>query len=63
MIRSYDEVALVDRLGSLDPVHRTAFALSCGQRLLPLYQRFAERSAPAAADRWLGVADRLWAVL
>lgn len=62
-MQSYDEDGLVDRVARVDPVRRTAFALSCAQRLLPLYQRFVERSGSADPGKLIGVADRLWAVL
>lgn len=40
-MRTFDEVVIVARLAALDRRSKTAFAASCAQRLLPLFERYA----------------------
>lgn len=63
LMHTYDEQALVHDLANLTPARRTAFAAACAQRLLPLYQRFAEQSAAADAEQLVAIVEHVWATL
>lgn len=62
-MRTYDEASIVRRLSSLDRKHKTAFAAACAQRLLPLFQRYADL-APSADGAVVGsVVSLVWEAL
>jgi len=59
----YDEAAIVSRLSDLDRSAKTAFAASCAQRLLPLFERFARSvGTPELAPRLRVIVDAAWDV-
>jgi hypothetical protein len=50
---------LRDELSSVQPQHRSTFALYCGERLLPFYLSFAKITGSSDADVLRGALDRL----
>ena len=62
-MRTYDEVAILARLAALDRSSRTAFAASCAQRLLPLFERYAVSvGAPELGARLRVIVGAAWEV-
>jgi uncharacterized protein YjaG (DUF416 family) len=57
---AFDRQLLQDRLEKLDPLCRTLFALSCAERLFPLYKAFSEKAVQAAPNRLRSTLDHLW---
>lgn len=63
LMLTYDEASIVRRLSRLDRAQKTAFAAACAQRLLPLFQRYAD-VAPSADGAAVGsVVSLVWEVL
>ena len=61
-LRIYDEQALVDRLTALDRRSKTAFAASCAQSLLPLFERYAKSAGvPELGARLGAIVAAAWA--
>lgn len=59
--REYDEQEILARLAALDRRSRTAFAASCAERLVPLFERYARSvGAPELGPRLRGLADAAW---
>lgn len=62
-LRRYDEREILSRLSALDRSAKTAFAASCAQRLLPLFERYARSvGAPELAPRLAAIVDAAWDV-
>lgn len=62
-LRTYDEQAIVARLAALDRRSRTAFAASCAQRLLPLFERYARSvGMPDSGVRLRSIVAAAWDV-
>lgn len=60
-VREYDEQEILARLAALDRRSRTAFAASCAERLVPLFERYARSvGAPERGIRLRGLADAAW---
>lgn len=61
--RAYDEQSVLDRLARLERRSRTAFAASCAQRLLPLFERYAQSTGdPGLGARLGNVVAAAWDV-
>lgn len=59
----YDERELVKRLSRLDRQSKTAFAASCAQRLLPMFDRYAKAAGtPELSSRLAMIVDSAWEV-
>jgi hypothetical protein len=62
-MRKYDEPALLARLKSLDREAKTAFAVACAQRVLPLFERYAQSAGhPERAERLEAILTAVWGV-
>jgi len=62
-LRTYDEPAILERLAALDQRSKTAFAASCAQRLLPLFERYARSvGASEMASRLREIVSAAWDV-
>lgn len=60
-LKTYDESMLVKRLSSLDRESKTAFAAACAQRLLPLFERYAQTAGRRDdPDRLSAVVSAAW---
>jgi uncharacterized protein YjaG (DUF416 family) len=59
----YDEAALAARLEGLEPWQRSAFALSCAQRMLPVYLRYSDLTAEGDAAFIQSSLATLWEAL
>ena len=60
---AYDEREIHSRLAALDRHAKTAFAASCAQRLLPLFERYARATgAPEMATRLAAIVSAAWEV-
>lgn len=60
-MREYDEQEILARLAALDRRSRTAFAASCAERLVPLFERDARSvGAPELGPRLRELADAAW---
>ncbi|NTW40945.1 MAG: DUF416 family protein [Cellulomonadaceae bacterium] len=60
-VRTYDEQVVLHRLAGLDRRSRTAFAASCAERLLPLFERYARSvGAPELGSRLRAVVAAAW---
>jgi uncharacterized protein YjaG (DUF416 family) len=57
---AFDRQKVLDRLERLSPPSRTLFALSCAERLFPLYKAFSAKRAHAAPNLLRSTLDRLW---
>jgi uncharacterized protein YjaG (DUF416 family) len=57
---AFDRQSLKDRLEKLSPLWRNLFALSCAERLFPLYKAFSEKAAQATPNRLRATLDHLW---
>ncbi|WP_181762763.1 DUF416 family protein [Rhodococcus spelaei] len=54
-LQTYDELAFGKRLAALDRRSKTAFAASCAERLLPLFERYARSVEAVELGSRLGV--------
>ncbi|WP_146069092.1 hypothetical protein [Cryobacterium sp. M23] len=60
-MRTYDEHALLAKLELLDRRAKTVFAVSCAQRLFPLFERYAPAvGAPALSERLAEIVAAGW---
>jgi hypothetical protein len=60
-LRTYNEPDLVRRLSRLDRRSKTAFAASCAQCLLPLFERYSESiGEPALGSRLAAIVSLAW---
>ena len=60
-MRTYDEHALLAKLELLDRRAKTVFAVSCAQRLFPLFERYAPAvRAPALSERLAEIVAAGW---
>jgi uncharacterized protein YjaG (DUF416 family) len=57
---TFDEQVLKERLEGVGPRWRLMFALSCAERLFPLYKLFSERTRQGATNRLRSTSDQLW---
>jgi len=60
---SFDRESLKRRLDSVSTRSRTAFALACAERLMPLYNAFSERNANHRWSYLRLTADNFWGQL
>jgi uncharacterized protein len=60
---SFDPESLRRQLEQLPPKHRTAFAATCCERLLPNYSAFAREVGWGAPDTLRAALDYVWRVL
>jgi hypothetical protein len=60
---AFDEVRLTKRLEALPPGHRTAFAASCCERMLPNYAAFSRVEGWGRPETLRGALDEVWAIL
>lgn len=63
LVRTYDEAAIVRRLARLDRKRKAAFAAACAQRLLPLYDRYADAVPSADGATVRSVVALVWDAL
>jgi len=59
----FKEERLAGRLGALPPGHRTAFAASCCERLLPNYAAFSLAEGWGRPETLRGALDEVWSIL
>jgi hypothetical protein len=59
-VYSFDDSRLEKRLGDLSDDSRRLFALTCAERLFPLYRAFNERSGRGDPDPLRKTLDQLW---
>jgi uncharacterized protein YjaG (DUF416 family) len=57
---AFDRQSLKERLEKLSPLKRALFAVSCAERLFPLYKAFSEKAVQAAPERLQTTLDHLW---
>ncbi len=57
---AFDEQALKERLEGIGARWRLLFAVSCAERLFPLYKFFSERTRQGAPNRLRSTLDQLW---
>lgn len=59
----FDEERLTGQLKALPPGHRTAFAASCCERMLPNYAAFSRMEGWGRPETLRGALDEVWALL
>ncbi len=57
---AFDEQALKEQLEGVGPGGGRLFALSCAERLFPLYKLFSERTRQGVPNRLRSTLDQLW---
>lgn len=57
---AFDKQVLQNRLDDIGPNGRTLFALSCAERLFPLYKSYGEASRQGDAGRLRSTLNQLW---
>lgn len=60
---TFDRESMKRRLDGMSNRSRTAFALACAERLMPLYHAFSERNAHSRWSYLRSMADNLWSQL
>lgn len=59
----FDEEHLAEQLAALPPGHRTAFAASCCERMLPNYTAFSRMENWGRPEMLRGALDEVWEIL
>jgi uncharacterized protein YjaG (DUF416 family) len=57
---AFDEQSVKERLEEIGPRWRLLFAVSCAERLFPVYKLFSERTQQGAPNRLRSTLDQLW---
>lgn len=60
VVLTFDKESLKSRLDGMSTRSRTAFALACAERLMPLYHAFSVRNANSRWSYLRSMADNLW---